>query len=101
MTLTQIFLLLGATHALVGRWFGWAPDKAGGWLKRFPRQVPPGVFLMLLGTGWFVTNLYRSDVTDFKEWQHLLLAGPEGVAGFRAEEYFRVSGLRRTSGFYG
>ena len=75
MTLTQIFLLLGVVHAVAGLWLGLSPEKAGDWLRRFPRQVAPGVFLMLLGTGWFVANLYRSDVTDFKEWQHLLLAG--------------------------
>lgn len=75
MTLSQIFLVLGAAHAAAGLWFSLSPGPAGAWLRRFPRQVVPGIFLMLLGTAWFVWNLQRTDVSDFAEWQSILLAG--------------------------
>lgn len=75
MTLSQIFLLVGGLHAGVGLWMTWAPANAGAVLKAFPRRVAPGVMLMLAGTAWFVWNLLRSDVTDFKEWQPLLVGG--------------------------
>lgn len=75
MTLMQVFSLVGAAHALFGLWMTLLPAKAAAGLKDFPRKVFPGIVLMLLGTGWFVWNLYRSDVTDFKEWQNLLIAG--------------------------
>ena len=73
MTLSQIFLLLGALHAGFGLWMSLMPASAGATLKAFPRRVAPGVVLMLSGTAWFVWNLLRSDVTDFKEWQPLLV----------------------------
>lgn len=75
MTVTHIFWGLGLLHVLAGLWFVWGGAGVGEWLRKFPRQVAPGVFLMLLGTGWFLWNMARSDVTDFKDWQPVLMLG--------------------------
>lgn len=75
LTLAQVFLGLGLAHGLVGLWWALRPEKAGAWMRAFPRQVAPGIFLMLLGTAWFVWNLYRSEIQDFKDWRPVLYGG--------------------------
>ena len=51
------------------------PGLVGAALQRFPRQVFPGVVLMLGGTAWFLWNLYTSNLTDFAEWRPIMYAG--------------------------
>jgi len=75
MTLSQISLVLGGLHLLFGLLLWLRPEPTSAWLKAFPRQVFPGVILMLLGTAWFVSNLYRSNVEDFAEWRPILYVG--------------------------
>jgi len=75
MTLSQVSLVLGGLHVLFGLLLWLRPDPTSVWLRRFPRQVAPGVALMLIGTAWFVANLYRSNVQDFAEWRPILYAG--------------------------
>jgi hypothetical protein len=75
MNLSQISMVLGGLHVLFGLMLWLRPEPTSGWLRQFPRQVAPGVVLMLIGTAWFVSNLYRSNVQDFAEWRPILYAG--------------------------
>ncbi len=65
MNLFVVALLLAAGHALPGLMALLSPATFGGGLRRFARNVPVGIGLMVLGTAWFFYNLYSSDLTDF------------------------------------
>jgi hypothetical protein len=42
-------------------------------VRRFPRSLPWGYALMLLGTFWFVWNLSQESISDFAAWKTPLL----------------------------
>ena len=44
-------------------------------VRRFPRSVPLGVALMLLGTGWFLWNLSQESISDFAAYKTPMMAG--------------------------
>jgi hypothetical protein len=44
-------------------------------VRRFPRSVPWGVALMLLGTGWFLWNLSQESISDFAAYKTPMMAG--------------------------
>src|SRR5215475_13053291 len=44
-------------------------------VRRFPRSVPWGYALMLLGTAWFVYNLSQESISDFAAYKNILFAG--------------------------
>ena len=73
MKLSQLSLILGlglvVSHALAFA----QPGRAMQWLRRFPRNVPVGVFLMLLGTAWFEWNLMGETLEDIAHYKTLLL----------------------------
>ena len=43
--------------------------------RKFPRSIPWGVALMLLGTGWFLYYLNQESISDFAAYKPALLAG--------------------------
>jgi len=51
------------------------PQKFAASVRRFPRNVPIGIALMLLGTAWFVWNLSQESISDFASYKNVLLAG--------------------------
>lgn len=65
MKLFIVALLLAAAHALPGLFALASPASFGTALRKFARNIPVGMVLMLVGTGWFFYNLYSSDLTDF------------------------------------
>ncbi|HLH53720.1 MAG TPA: hypothetical protein VKY92_08905 [Verrucomicrobiae bacterium] len=44
-------------------------------VRRFPRSMPWGYALMLLGTAWFVYNLSQESISDFAAYKNFLFAG--------------------------
>lgn len=43
-------------------------------VRRFPRNVPLGVFLMLLGTAWFLWNVKVEPIADFERFKpHMMV----------------------------
>lgn len=95
MNLSQISLALGAAHLVAGLLVLLRPGPVGAALKRFPRQVFPGVVLMLGGTAWFLWNLYSSNLSDFAEWRPIMYAGFSllGVGCcFFVQDYLAVRG---------
>ena len=75
MTLSSATWILAGVHAAVGAFLLLRGPSAVRVLRGLPRNVPAGVLLMLLGTAWFVSNLYRSDLTDFAEWRPVMYGG--------------------------
>lgn len=72
------------------------PVKFAAKVRQFPRSVPIGVGLMLLGTGWFVYYLNLEAISDFAAYKSVLLAGfaAVGVATcFFVQDFLAVRGL--------
>src|SRR5262245_57946473 len=74
MKLFFVALSLAAAHALPGVLALASPANFGASLRKFARNVPLGMVLMLIGTGWFFYNLYSSDLTDFAALRPFLYA---------------------------
>ncbi len=51
------------------------PDRFAAAARKFPRSLPWGVALMLLGTAWFLYNLSQESIADFAAFKNLLLLG--------------------------
>ena len=96
MNLFVVALLLAAGHALLGGMALASPASFGGSLRRFARNVPAGVVLMLAGTAWFLYNLWSSDLTDFAALRPFLYAAVAlvGVGNcLFVQDYIAVRGV--------
>ncbi|MFO1488901.1 MAG: hypothetical protein U1F65_10525 [Verrucomicrobiota bacterium] len=51
------------------------PQKFAAAARKFPRHLPLGIALMLLGTGWFVWNLSQESISDFAPMKPYMMAG--------------------------
>src|ERR1041385_7642038 len=50
------------------------PAEFGAAVRRFPRSVPWGFALMILGTVWFLYNLSQESISDFATYKNILVA---------------------------
>jgi hypothetical protein len=51
------------------------PKGCAAWLRKFPRHIPIGVALMVLGTAWFLYNLSLESIADFAAFKpHMMVA---------------------------
>jgi hypothetical protein len=65
-------------------------------VRKFPRSLPWGIVLMLLGTGWFVWYLNQESISDFAVYKPILLVGFAGVgvaSCFFVQDFLAVRGL--------
>jgi hypothetical protein len=65
-------------------------------VRRFPRSVPWGYALMLLGTAWFVYNLSQESISDFAAYKNILFAGFAAVgigSCIYVQDFLAVRGL--------
>jgi len=95
MKLFVVALLLAAIHVLPGMIALASPASFGAALRKFARNVPVGIALMLIGTGWFFFNLYNSDLTDFAALRPFLYGAVVlvGVGNcFFVQDYIAVRG---------
>jgi hypothetical protein len=51
------------------------PQQFAVAVRKFPRNLPLGVALMLLGTAWFVWNVHKESVSDFASFKPAMMAG--------------------------
>jgi hypothetical protein len=64
--------------------------------RKFPRSLPCGVVLMLLGTGWFLWYLNQESISDFAAYKPALLAGFAAVgvgSCIYVQDFLAVRGL--------
>jgi hypothetical protein len=75
MKLSLLSILLGAGLA-VPQVYGLAkPTAFAAAARKFPRHVPTGIFLMILGTVWFLWNVNQEPIADFAAIKpHMLVA---------------------------
>ena len=75
MNLSTLAVLLGLGMGLPQIYGIVKPAAFAAAVRKFPRSVPWGWALMLLGTGWFAWNLSQESISDFGDWKPYLLTG--------------------------
>jgi hypothetical protein len=75
LKLSTLSILLGLGVGVPQVYGMLKPTAFGAAVRKFPRSVPWGVALMLLGTAWFLWNLSQESIADFASYKSVLLAG--------------------------
>jgi len=96
MKLSLLSILLGLGMA-VPQVYGIArPQQFTAAVRKFPRNLPLGVVLMLLGTAWFVWNVHQESVSDFAAFKPAMMAAFAAVGilcCFFVQDFLAVRGL--------
>jgi hypothetical protein len=96
MRLSLLAILLGAGFGLP-QVYGLAnPQKFAATVRQFPRNLPAGVCLMLLGTGWFIWNVNIEPVADFAAYKSAMMMAFAGIgilSCFFVQDFLAVRGL--------
>jgi len=75
MKLSLLTILLGA-GLIVPQIYGLVrPKDFAANVRRFPRNYPLGVILMMVATGWFVWIVNQEPIADFSAYKPAMLAG--------------------------
>lgn len=75
MTLSLLTILLGSVLC-APQIYGLArPVEFAATVRKFPRNYPLGVTLMLLATAWFVWNVNVEPIADFSKFKPAMLIG--------------------------
>ena len=72
------------------------PTAFAAAVRKFPRSVPWGVALMLLGTAWFLWNLSLESISDFAAYKPHMMAGFAAVgigSCIFVQDFLAVRGL--------
>src|SRR5258706_12813216 len=73
LSLLSILLGLGLAAPQV---YGLAnPTAFAAAVRKFSRHIPTGIFLMLLGTAWFLWNVWQEPIADFAKFKPLMMVG--------------------------
>ena len=73
LKLSTLAVLLGLAMGVPQIYGILKPAAFAAAVRRFPRSLPWGYSLMLLGTAWFVWNLSQESISDFAAWKTPLL----------------------------
>ncbi|NOS71450.1 MAG: hypothetical protein HOP33_16135 [Verrucomicrobia bacterium] len=96
MKLSLLSILIGLGMA-VPQAYGLAkPAAFVAAARKFPRHIPTGVFLMLLGTAWFVWNVKIEPIADFeaiKKYMMVAFAAIGVAACVVVQDFLAVRGL--------
>jgi len=79
LKLSTLCILLGLGMGLPQIYGIVKPSAFSAAARKFPRSVPWGMALMVLGTIWFLWNLSQESIADFATYKNLLFAGFAGV----------------------
>ena len=75
MRLSILSILLGLGMS-VPQIYGLArPTQFAAAVRKFPRNLPAGILLMLLGTAWFVWNVSIEPIADFSAYKEPMMVG--------------------------
>ena len=72
------------------------PQQFAAAARKFPRNLPLGVALMLLGTAWFVWNVHNESVSDFASFKPAMMVGFAAVGVLSCiyvQDFLAVRGL--------
>jgi hypothetical protein len=73
LSLSTLAIVLGLGLGLPQIYGLVKPAAFGAGVRRFPRSLPWGFALMLVGTGWFLYNLSEESISDFASYKHILV----------------------------
>jgi len=96
INLSILAIVLGLGLALPQIYGLLKPAEAGAALRRFPRSLPWGIALMLIGTAWFLYNLSQESIADFATDKNVLFAGFAAVgigSCIFVQDFLAVRGL--------
>ncbi len=75
MKLSVLSLALGLGMALPQVFGLTRPAAFAAAARKFPRHVPTGIFLVALGTAWFLWNVWQEPIADFATIKpHMMIA---------------------------
>jgi len=75
MKLSHLSLLLGIGLFTPGILGITKPTQLAAAARKFPRNYPVGILLMLIATGWFVWNVNNEPIADFSAYKPAMLIG--------------------------
>jgi len=75
MKLSLLTILLGLCLGLPQVYGMAKPAGLAAAARKFPRNLPIGIALMLLGTAWFVWNVWIEPIADFSVFKPYMIAG--------------------------
>ena len=84
LKLSTLSILLGLGMGLPQIYGIVKPAGFAAAVRKFPRSLPWGIALMLLGTVWFLWNLSQESIADFAAYKNSCLPGSPGWAWGRA-----------------
>lgn len=96
LNLSTLSIVLGLAMGLPQIYGILKPREFGASVRKFPRNVPIGIALMLLGTAWFLWNLSQESVSDFATYKNVLflLFAAVGVGTcIYVQDFIAVRGL--------
>jgi len=96
LTVSTLAVVLGLGVGVKGIYGLMRPAAFGAAMRGFPRSLPWGYALMLLGTLWFVWNVNQENNSDFATYKPMMLIG-FAVAGLAVcifvTDFLAVRGL--------
>jgi predicted DNA-binding transcriptional regulator AlpA len=96
MRLSLLSILLGLGMSVPQIYGLTKPVQFAAAARKFPRNLPVGVMLMLLATAWFVWNVNVEPVADFSVFKPYMMAGFAAVgilACIFVQDFLAVRGL--------
>src|ERR1044071_10402223 len=96
ISLSVLSIILGLGMALPQIYGLVNPTGFGVAVRKFPRSIPWGCALMLLGTAWFLYNLSQESIADFAAYKNILFAGFAAVgigSCIYVQDFLAVRGL--------
>jgi hypothetical protein len=96
LKLSTLSILIGLGMGLPQIYGVMKPKEFAASIRKFPRNVPIGIALMLLGTAWFLWILTQESVSDFATYKNVLfmLFAAVGVGScIFVQDFIAVRGL--------
>src|SRR5690348_9728751 len=96
MRLSLLTVLLGVGMGLPQVYGLLQPERLASAARRFPRNLPAGIFLMLLGTAWFIWNVNIEPIADFSTFKPYMIAAFAAVGILSCvfvQDFLAVRGL--------
>ncbi len=96
ISLSTLAIIMGLGLAVPQIYGLMKPAAFAAGVRKFPRSLPWGVALMLLGTGWFIYYLNLESISDFAAYKPVMLAGFAGVgvaSCIFVQDFLAVRGL--------
>jgi len=96
MTLSLLSILLGVGMSVPQIYGLTKPVQFAAAARKFPRNLPAGIFLMLLGTGWFLWIVNAEPIADFSAFKPYMMAAFAAVGILSCifiQDFLTVRGL--------